>query len=178
MSRLYKSITIFFIAMIVSLSSMVPVFGPVYAPLYAKEATPMAEDPVLEEQVKAVSDELRCLVCQNQTIADSSAPLAVDLKTQVREMLSAGKTEIEVVDYMVERYGDFVRYRPPVKPTTMLLWFGPMLFLVIGGSLLFMSLKRRSERVVSASTLSEDESKQVNKLLSTEEKVAEKKDKS
>jgi cytochrome c-type biogenesis protein CcmH len=79
---------------------------------------------------------------------------------------------------MVERYGDFVRYRPPVKPTTMLLWFGPMLFLVIGGSLLFMSLKRRSERVVSASTLSEDESKQVNKLLSTEEKVAEKKDKS
>ncbi|NOX43036.1 MAG: cytochrome c-type biogenesis protein CcmH [Gammaproteobacteria bacterium] len=144
--------------MIISLLGMVLVF----APVYAKQATPMAEDPVLEEQVKAVSDELRCLVCQNQTIADSSAPLAVDLKTQVREMLSAGKTKVEILDYMVERYGDFVRYRPPVKPTTMLLWFGPMLFLVIGGSFLFLSLKRRSKRIASASasTLSEDESKQ------------------
>ena len=142
MSRLYKSIVIFFIAMIISLLGMVLVF----APVYAKQATPMAEDPVLEEQVNAVSHELRCLVCQNQTIADSSAPLAVDLKTQVREMLSAGKTKVEVIDYMVERYGDFVRYRPPVKPTTMLLWFGPMLFLIIGGSFLFVSLKRRRDR--------------------------------
>jgi len=94
------------------------------APVVAKEATPMAKDPVLEEKVNAVSDELRCLVCQNQTIADSHAALAVDLKNQVREMLSAGKSEQEVIDYMVERYGDFVRYRPPMKPThdVALVW--------------------------------------------------------
>jgi len=131
----------------------------------AKVATPMAKDPELEKKVNAVSSELRCLVCQNQTIADSSAALAVDLKNQVREMLSAGKTEAEVVDYMVTRYGDFVLYRPPIKPTTMLLWFGPALFLAIGGSFLFISLKRRSKQAASNSMLSDDESKKVDKLL-------------
>lgn len=147
-------------------------------PVFAKQATPMAKDPVLEEKVKAVSSELRCLVCQNQTIADSDAALAVDLKNQVREMLSTGKTEAQVVDYMVERYGDFVRYRPPVNPATMLLWFGPALFLVLGGMLLFISLKRRSKKIVSSPALSDEESKQVNKLLHAEEKSAEEKDKS
>ncbi len=147
-------------------------------PVLAKEATPMAKDPVLEEKVNTVSAELRCLVCQNQTIADSDAALAVDLKNQVREMLSSGKTEVQVIDYMVERYGDFVRYRPPIKATTMLLWFGPALFLVIGGTLLFINLKRRSKQVVSSPTLSDDESKQVNELLRAEEKGAGEKDKS
>jgi len=136
----------------------------------AKQATPMAKDPVLEEKVKAVSAELRCLVCQNQTIADSSAALAVDLKNQVREMLSSGKTEAEVIDYMVERYGDFVRYRPPIKPTTVLLWFGPLLFLIIGGSFLFVNLARRRKRVTSVPSLSDAEIKQVNELLDTVEK--------
>lgn len=139
-------------------------------PAVAKEATPMAKDPVLEEKVNEVSDELRCLVCQNQTIADSHAALAVDLKNQVREMLSAGKTTEEVIDYMVERYGDFVRYRPPMKPTTMLLWFGPLLFLLIGGIFLIISLIRRSKKIVATSTLSEDESKQVENLLHTQKK--------
>lgn len=147
-------------------------------PVLAKEATPMAKDPVLEEKVNTVSAELRCLVCQNQTIADSDAPLAVDLKNQVREMLSSGKTEVQVIDYMVERYGDFVRYRPPIKATTMLLWFGPALFLVIGGTLLFINLKRRSKQVVSSPALSDDESKQVNELLHAEKKGAGEKDKS
>lgn len=140
------------------------------APVVAKEATPMAKDPVLEEKVNAVSDELRCLVCQNQTIADSHAALAVDLKNQVREMLAAGKSEQEVIDYMVERYGDFVRYRPPMKPTTMLLWFGPLLFLLVGGIFLIVSLKRRSKQIVAAPSLSEDESKKVENLLRAEQK--------
>jgi len=140
-------------------------------PVLAKEATPTAKDPELEKRVNAVSEELRCLVCQNQTIADSDAALAVDLKNQVREMLSAGKTEAEIVDYMVTRYGDFVLYRPPMKPTTMLLWFGPALFLLIGGSLLFFSLKRRNKQIMNVATLSDDESKKVNALLQAEEKV-------
>ena len=92
--------------------------------------------------------------------------------------ISSGKTEVQVIDYMVERYGDFVRYRPPIKATTMLLWFGPALFLVIGGTLLFINLKRRSKQVVSSPTLSDDESKQVNELLRAEEKGAGEKDKS
>ena len=80
----------------------------------AKEAQPLAADPVLEERVNDITKELRCLVCQNQTIADSHADLAIDLKNQVRDMVKSGKTQTEIVDYMVQRYGDFVRYRPPM----------------------------------------------------------------
>lgn len=91
-----------------------------------------ASDAALEKRAKALSEELRCLVCQNQTIADSNAELAVDLRKQVREQLAQGKSDEQVIDYMVERYGDFVLYRPPVKETTWLLWFGPLLLLVGG----------------------------------------------
>lgn len=140
----------------------------------AKEATPMAADPELEKKVNTVSEELRCLVCQNQTISDSHAALAVDLKNQVREMLADGKTEAEVIDYMVERYGDFVRYRPPVKPTTMLLWAGPFLLLIVGGAFLFVNLKRRQARAAAESTLSEEESKKVESLMQAEKVQAEK----
>ncbi|OGT22261.1 MAG: hypothetical protein A2V90_07435, partial [Gammaproteobacteria bacterium RBG_16_57_12] len=86
-------------------------------------------------------------VCQNQTIADSSAELAIDLKNQVREMLVAGKSEQEIIDYMVQRYGDFVRYRPPVKSTTYLLWYGPFVLFVLGGGLLIYNLRRRRQLV-------------------------------
>ena len=91
-----------------------------------------ASDAALEKRAKALSEELRCLVCQNQTIADSNAELAVDLRKQVREQLAQGKSDEQVIDYMVGRYGDFVLYRPPVKETTWLLWFGPLLLLVGG----------------------------------------------
>ena len=100
----------------------------------AAEAVPVAEDPVLESRVQALSEQLRCLVCQNQTLADSHAPLAQDLKSVVRDQLRAGRNEAQVIDYMTQRYGDFVLYRPPVKPTTLLLWAGPLLLLV-GGTL-------------------------------------------
>ena len=103
----------------------------------------MAADVALEKRVTALSAELRCLVCQNQTIADSNAPLAVDLKNQVREKLASGMSERDIIDFMVARYGDFVLYRPPVKATTTLLWFGPPLLLLVGLWLFVRTVLRR-----------------------------------
>jgi cytochrome c-type biogenesis protein CcmH len=114
--------------------------------LNAKDAVPVAEDPALEARMQAIAVELRCLVCQNQTIADSSADLAVDLRNQVKQMLREGKSQREIIDYMTARYGDFVLYRPPVKGTTMLLWFGPGLALLAGLAVLAITLRRRSRR--------------------------------
>lgn len=109
----------------------------------AKEAQPAVEDPVLEKRVMALSEELRCLVCQNQTLADSNADLAIDLRNQVREKLAAGMSDRDVTEFMVERYGEFVLYRPPVKGTTWLLWFGPFLLLLGGIGFLLMKVVRR-----------------------------------
>lgn len=116
------------------------------APLWSvsKEAAPAVEDPVLEAKLMDIAVELRCLVCQNQTIADSNADLAVDLRNQVRQMLKDGKSQREILDYMTARYGDFVLYRPPVKGTTLLLWFGPVLALLAGIAVLVLVLRRRS----------------------------------
>src|SRR5687767_15954383 len=90
-----------------------------------------------------LSNELRCLVCQNQTLADSQAPLAVDLRNQVREQLKGGASEQDVLDFMVARYGDFVLYRPPLKATTLLLWAGPFLLIALGLVLVFRRVRRR-----------------------------------
>lgn len=111
---------------------------------FAGEAQPLAEDPALEARLKAMSQELRCLVCQNSTLADSSAPLAEDLRKEIRVQLRQGKSDKEVVDYLVARYGDFVRYRPPVNNSTALLWFGPFLLLIIGGFVLYKVLKKHA----------------------------------
>ena len=110
----------------------------------ANEAAPASADPVLEARMMAISSELRCLVCQNQTIADSHAELAVDLRAQVREMLQAGKTDQQITEYMTARYGDFVLYRPPFKAATALLWIGPAAMVLIGLGALFLVLRRRS----------------------------------
>lgn len=109
----------------------------------AGEAQRVSEDPVIEARVQSLAEVLRCLVCQNQNLADSHADLAIDLKNQVRDMLRQGKSDKQVIDYMVERYGDFVLYRPPLKTTTWLLWGGP--FLLLGGGMggLFYFLRRR-----------------------------------
>ncbi len=106
-------------------------------------APAQAADPALEAHVMALSEELRCLVCQNQTIADSHAELAIDLRQQVREKLQQGMSDKDVIDYMVQRYGDFVLYRPPVKRSTWLLWFGPLLLLAGGAATLAMRLMRQ-----------------------------------
>jgi cytochrome c-type biogenesis protein CcmH len=112
-----------------------------------QEAAPVAADPQLEKRVMGLAEELRCLVCQNQTLADSNAPLAVDLRNQVREQLKSGKSEQDVIDFMVARYGDFVLYRPPFKATTVLLWFGPLLLALLGIGMLVRRLKRRRAEV-------------------------------
>lgn len=112
--------------------------------LQAGEAAPASEDPVLEARMVKIAEELRCLVCQNQTIASSNAGLAVDLRNQVREMLRRGDSDKQIIDYMTARYGDFVLYRPPLKSTTALLWFGPGVLLVGGLTVLFLVLRRRS----------------------------------
>jgi cytochrome c-type biogenesis protein CcmH len=111
---------------------------------HAAEAPTASADPVLEAKVMAISAELRCLVCQNQTIADSHADLAIDLRNQVREMVRRGDSQGQIIDYMTARYGDFVLYRPPVKNTTALLWFGPALLLVVGLAVFIVVLRRRS----------------------------------
>ncbi len=110
----------------------------------AAEAPPVAADPVLERRVLSLSEQLRCLVCQNQTIAESHAELAIDLRNQVREQLAQGSSEQQVIDYMVARYGDFVMYRPPFKPMTWLLWWGPALLLAAGLGGLALQLHRRA----------------------------------
>jgi len=130
----------------------------------AKEAVPLAADPKVEKKVNDITSELRCLVCQNQTIAESHADLAVDLKNQVRGMVSNGETRDQIVEYMVKRYGDFVRYRPAFKPATYLLWIGPFILLLLGLTVLFISLKRRKVAIQDA-PLSEQESAQLDHLL-------------
>jgi cytochrome c-type biogenesis protein CcmH len=102
-----------------------------------------SQNPEVEKRTAALAHELRCLVCQNQTLADSNAPLAVDLRNQIREQLAAGKSEQDVLDFMVARYGDFVLYRPPLKAATLALWIGPFVFLVLGVWLLARRLARR-----------------------------------
>ena len=111
---------------------------------FAGDAKPLTDDPVIEARLKAMSSELRCLVCQNTTLADSTAPLAEDLRKEIREQLRAGKSDQEVIDYLVARYGDFVRYRPPVNNETALLWFGPFILLIIGGFVLYRVLKKHA----------------------------------
>jgi cytochrome c-type biogenesis protein CcmH len=101
----------------------------------------------LEQRVTRITEELRCLVCQNQSIADSHAELAVQLKSQVREQLEQGRSDAEVRDYMVQRYGDFVLYRPPVRASTWLLWFGPVLFLLIAASVLISKFRQAQRRL-------------------------------
>ena len=116
----------------------------------AKEAPPEAADPAIEARMVRITSELRCLVCQSQTIADSNAGLAVDLRRETRDMLKQGKSDAEIVDYMTARYGDFVLYRPPLRATTALLWFGPALLLLIGAGVLVFTLRRRSRMAADA----------------------------
>jgi len=113
-------------------------------PAFANDAAPMADDPALEARMTHIASELRCLVCQNQTIADSNADLAQDLRRQVREMLRKGDDDAKIIQYMTDRYGDFVLYRPPVKATTLLLWFGPAAMLLLGFGALAIVLRRRA----------------------------------
>jgi len=134
------------------------------SPAFAKEAAPAAADPAAEARLMTLSSELRCLVCQNQTIADSNADLAVDLRNEIREKIQGGMSDAEIKDFMVARYGDFVLYRPPVKAITLFLWGGPFLLLAVGGGILFFNLKRRRQHGAEAE-LSHDDQALAESLL-------------
>src|SRR6266699_3927615 len=129
----------------------------------AKDAQPN-EDPQIEQRMKNLTEQLRCLVCQNETLADSRADLAEDLRKQIREQMKAGKTDKEIIAYLTERYGDFVLYKPPVKATTYLLWFGPFVLLILGTVVLFRFLKRRRE-MIQEQPLTADERKRAEEIL-------------
>jgi cytochrome c-type biogenesis protein CcmH len=134
--------------------------------IVAKEAQPSAADPVLEERVMKLSRELRCLVCQNETLADSRADLAEDLRGQIREQMKAGKSDKEIIAYLTDRYGKFILYNPPVDPTTYALWFGPFILLLAGLLFLFRYLKQRRE-LITEQPLSADERRRAEALLKT-----------
>jgi cytochrome c-type biogenesis protein CcmH len=136
----------------------------------AEEAPLLAENPQVEARLKTLAVELRCLVCQNQTLADSNAPLAEDLRREVREMIVKNMSDKEIIDFLVTRYGDFVLYRPPLKTTTTLLWAGPCLLLLGGATALVLALRRRQKKLATTSladaSLSEAERNRVAQLLS------------
>ena len=135
----------------------------------ANEAAPLAEDPVTEQRLISISEEMRCLVCQNESLAGSRSDLANDLRREIRILIKEGKSDEQIRSFMVERYGDFVLYRPPVKPLTWLLWIGPFVILAIGIAGLLMYLRRRNSSI-SAVTLTDADNQKIDALLNAMDK--------
>lgn len=137
--------------------------------VFAQQSTPAPDvkptilDPVANKRVAEISSQLRCLVCQNQSIADSNAELAMDLKKQVVKQIAEGKSNQQIIDFMVDRYGDFVLYNPPFKLSTLLLWVGPALFFVLALAALFWTLAKRKKQ--KAVPLTEEQRKRAEALL-------------
>ncbi|TAJ78730.1 MAG: cytochrome c-type biogenesis protein CcmH [Gallionellaceae bacterium] len=150
-----------FAALLVSLFCLLPTFAS------AGEAKDLAADPVLEKRMIGLAEKLRCLVCQNESLASSHAELAEDLRREVREQMAKGMSDREIIDYLVARYGDFVLYEPPVKSYTLLLWFGPFVLLFIGGGVLFFQLRKR-RRTVPEATLSAEAAQRATALLNND----------
>lgn len=119
----------------------------VFGQAIGQEAKPLTDDPVIEKRLNNLSKELRCLVCQNETLADSQADLAEDLRREIREQMRAGKSDQEIINFLTQRYGQFILYRPRITPTTYLLWFGPFVLLLAGLALLFNYIKRRRDQI-------------------------------
>ncbi|HMA16008.1 MAG: cytochrome c-type biogenesis protein [Bacteroidota bacterium] len=138
-------------------------------PAFAVEPDEMLDDPALEQRARALSAEIRCVVCQNESIDSSNAEIARELRVLVRERLVAGDSDREVLDYLVARYGDFVLLRPPVKPSTWLLWFGPFAILLIGAVAVFVYFRRqRTAAAAPPSALSREEEARLARLLDAE----------
>jgi len=130
----------------------------------AKDAAPLADDPITEQRLITISEEMRCLVCQNESLAGSRSDLANDLRREIRILINEGKTDEQIRSFMVERYGDFVLYRPPVKPITWLLWIGPFVILLAGIIGLMVYLRRRNQSIPST-TLSAEDNRRIDALL-------------
>jgi cytochrome c-type biogenesis protein CcmH len=139
--------------------------------VFAQGAQPTPQDPVANKRAVQLAEELRCLVCQNQSIAESNAELAVDLRRQIREQIALGKSDAEINAYMVDRYGDFVLYRPQVKMVTLLLWFGPLLLLMIGFFVLFRYVRERGRKSASQQPLTVEQQHEAESLLGSGESV-------
>jgi cytochrome c-type biogenesis protein CcmH len=151
------------------LAAFLSIFGAaVTQPVVAKDAAPLAQDPATEKRLVDISSELRCLVCQNESLSASNAELANDLRREIRTLIKDGKSDSEIMDFMVSRYGDFVRYRPPLKASTLLLWFGPALLFAGGLAALVFTLRRRN-RAIRDSPLSAEEQRQADDLLNVKE---------
>jgi len=135
---------------------------------FANEAAPLADDPVTEQRLISISEEMRCLVCQNESLAGSRSDLANDLRREIRILIQEGKSDDQIRNFMVERYGDFVLYRPPVKPVTWLLWIGPFVILGIGIASLLTYLRRRNNSVPNV-TLTDLDNQKIDALLKSNE---------
>ena len=137
-------------------------------PAQAKVAPNTSADPALEARMMVIAEELRCLVCQNETIAASQADLAIDLKNQIRIKLTQGQSQKQILDFMVQRYGDFVLYRPPLKTTTVLLWIGPFVLMGIAVALMVLNVKRRRRNAVQGgqAALSDSDIARARQMLS------------
>ena len=131
---------------------------------HANDATPLADDPVTEQRLISISEEMRCLVCQNESLAGSRSDLANDLRREIRTLIKEGKSDEQIRSFMVERYGDFVLYRPPVKPVTWLLWIGPFVILAIGIAGLLTYLRRRNSAAPNV-TLTDADNQKIDALL-------------
>ena len=135
------------------------------APLQAKEAVLSAEDPVLEKRLIHISEELRCMVCQNESLASSRAELANDLREEVRKLIREDKSDSQIKEYLVTRYGDFVLYKPEVKPLTWVLWFGPFLLLVLAIMGMAYYLRQRQGAQKASPVLSDEDRRKVQEIL-------------
>jgi cytochrome c-type biogenesis protein CcmH len=133
----------------------------------AQTAQPIGEDPVIEQRLNKLSQELRCLVCQNETLADSRAGLAEDLRREIREQMKAGKSDQEIINFLTQRYGQFILYRPQVTPTTYLLWFGPFILLLAGLFVLFRYIRQRRDSITET-PLTTAERQRAQELLAAE----------
>ena len=136
---------------------------------FAKDAAPLADDPVTEQRLISISEEMRCLVCQNESLAGSRSDLANDLRREIRILIKEGKSDDQIRSFMVERYGDFVLYRPPVKPVTWLLWIGPFIILGLGITGLLMYLRRRNSSMPNV-TLTDADNQKIDALLNVNDK--------
>lgn len=145
-----------------ALLSLLPLFA------WAGEAKDLAEDPVLEKRMIGLAEKLRCLVCQNESLASSHAELAEDLRREVREQMQKGMSDQQIIDYLVSRYGDFVLYDPPVKSYTYLLWFGPFALLLAGGGALVFQLRKR-RKLIAEPELSPEAQQRAAALLNDQE---------
>jgi cytochrome c-type biogenesis protein CcmH len=151
--------------MLVRLTIVLLALLTVVQPALAVQPDEILADPVLEARARVLSQELRCMVCQNQSIDDSDAPLARDLRLLVRERLSAGDSDRQVLDFLAQRYGDFVLLRPPVKPATWGLWFGPLAVLLFAGGGIVLYLRRRPVRETASAPLSAEERARLDALM-------------